>query len=370
MIEVIYLISRARPSGPVNQALNILLGMKMNNRVHARLVSLAPEENNNSWMERFHENGIEVVQFNKSLMNTWKCISMLEKYVHEHNIQVIHSAGYRADFVSLMAKCSAKKVSTQRCMPNEVAEKLPRPVRPILESIHLSIIKRMDGVVACSRSLQRVFFEQYGINAFAVQNGVNTSFFTPVDPLQKNDLRIKLGIPGSIITYLVLGRLSERKNIGIIIDAFRRVNRRDIQLLIVGDGPLRQDLELKAGKDKRIFFTGSTKTPLAFIQASDVLISSALAEGLPNTVLEALSCGLPCILSDISPHLEIVQGTGLECVFNPQLVEDLIGSVLSSIKWDLKEKAHLARQLAEKEFGLERLANDYEKVYNGLLKEE
>lgn len=367
MIEVIYLISRARPSGPINQALNILMGMKQNGRVHAVLVTLAPEEENNSWLQRFYDNGIEVVQFMQPLKNTWRCINMLQEYVELHHVQVIHSAGYRADFVSLMTKCNAKKVSTQRCLPNEVAEKLPKVCRPLLEKAHLKMIKKMDAVVACSQSLQKVFKGEYGINASAVQNGVNTTFFLPVDDNVKKELRVDNRIPQDCIAYLVLGRLSERKNIGLIIEAFKKISNPNIRLIIVGDGPLRKELEDRACDDKRITFTGNTKAPLKYLQLSDILISSALAEGLPNTVLEALSCGLPCILSDIDPHLEIVKDTNLECIFNRLSEDELSSLIQKSSSWNIKERSKFARELADKKFGIIRLANDYELVYKQIL---
>ena len=121
------------------------------------------------------------------------------------------------------------------------------------------------------------------------------------------------------------------------------------------------------GDDKRITFIGYTKAPLQYLQLSDVLISSALAEGLPNTVLEALLCGLPCILSDIDPHLEIVKDTKLECIFNRHSVDGLSSLIQESILWDLNERSKYARELAYRKFGIIRLANDYEQVYNQLL---
>ena len=84
------------------------------------------------------------------------------------------------------------------------------------------MIKKMDAVVACSQSLKKVFVKDYGINARSVQNGVNTSFFLPVNDNVKKELRIKNRIPQDCIAYLVLGRLSERKDIGLIIDALKK----------------------------------------------------------------------------------------------------------------------------------------------------
>jgi len=366
-MEVVYLISRAKRTGPVNQALNILIGLNRTPDVHAVLVTLTTEIEGKSWLQRFKDNNIEVVQLNCPLYRTLQCVGMLKEYVQRHDIDIVHSAGFRADFVNMLLRKHVKTVSTQRCQPNEIVEKFPRFTRYPFECLHLAIIKHLDKIVACSKSLQQVFAENYNIQVEAVQNGVNTDFFVPIDSNKKAELRKQLGIAEKSIVFIVLGRLGERKNVGLIVDAFLSVQNQAIRLLIVGSGPQQHTLEQKAMSDERIIFVGSTGSPLNYLQASDFLISSALAEGLPNTVLEALSCGLPCILSDISPHKELIEDSNAGILYDRFSIGSLKTAMLDSLTWDRDNKSLVARQHALKCFSIEKLAKNYEYIYQKLM---
>lgn len=362
-MEVVYLITHAKQTGPVNQALNILMGLNRVDGAHAILLTLEKEINGNSWLQRFRDNNIDTVQFNLPKWNVWGCVSKLKKYIKDHHINVVHSSGYKADWVNMMVRKHVVTVSTQRCLPTEVAEKLPKVIRPILEVHHLSIIKKIDKVVACSKALQKVFVEQYGMNISAVQNAVNTEFFTPVGEDKKMELRKQLSLPVDKTTYLVLGSLRKRKNVGLIIDAFKEIENDIIQLLIVGTGPDYEALTKQASDDCRIIFTGATSKPKDYLQASDYLVSSALAEGLPNTVLEALSCGLIPILSDIEPHKELVEGTSVKHIFERHSKEDLTTMLKESLSWNVAEQSKAARQVAVESFGIDSLASKYQEIY-------
>lgn len=363
-MEIIYLITHAKQTGPVNQALNILIGLNRIEGVHAALLTLEPENNDNTWLQRFKDNKIDVAQFNLPKWNVWGCVSKLKRHIKEHHINVVHSSGYKADLVNMLVKKYAVTVSTQRCLPTEVVEKLPKFIRPILEKYHLSIIDKIDNVVACSKALQKVFVEQYGMNVSAVQNAVNTDFFTSVSKEKKLELRKQLNLPVDKATYLVLGSLRERKNVGLIINAFKEIENTDVQLLIVGPGPEYDMLMKQASDDNRIIFTGATSKPKDYLQASDFLISSALAEGLPNTVLEALSCGLVPLLSDIDPHKELVDETLVKHIFDRNSKEELKTMLLESLTWNVAEQSKAARQVAVDCFGIDSLAKKYFEIYN------
>ena len=81
-MEVVYLISRAKKgAGPVNQALNILIGLNRMPNVHTVLMTLSPEVEGDSWLDRFLENNIEVIQLNQPLLSTWRAVRLLKQYV-------------------------------------------------------------------------------------------------------------------------------------------------------------------------------------------------------------------------------------------------------------------------------------------------
>lgn len=367
-MEIVYLLSSALRRGPVNQALNILIGLNKLPNIHAVLVTFAPEKEGDSWIERFKDNNIEVVQFNQPLWKSWRCVSLLKHYIKEHHIDVVHSAGFRADFINMFMSGHAKTVTTQRCLPNEIVEKFPKQVRKPFEKLHVGIIKKMDRIVACSKSIQSAYVAECGTRVDAVQNGVNTDYFVPVSLEKKLELRKKLNIPAYKIVYLVLGVLVPRKNNKLIIDAFHKIENDNIELLIVGAGTEEKMLKERAGNDKRITFTGATGFPLQYLQASDILISSSLAEGLPNTVLEALACGLPCVLSDIDPHKEIFESEIVGSLFDRNSEKELVVKIEGSFQWNLNDMSKEARKLTEKHFGLSILANNYLDSYSSIKK--
>lgn len=363
MLEAIYLISRARITGPTNQALNILKGMKMNGEVNMTLVTLLPELERDSRLNDFVVNGINVVQLMPQKSNVWKSISLLNDYIKNNNIDVVHSTGYQADFVNGMLSVKVKKVTTQRCHPKEIAEKKPKFMRPFLEWGHLKIIKRLDEIVACSLSLQNVFKDEFGMKILAVQNGVDTNRFFPLPVAEKEHLREQLGIEKGKRVFLVLGSLSARKNVGIIIQAFQHSKINNYKLLIVGPGPERQALEKMTEGNSDIIFTGITSTPLKYLQAADILVSSSLNEGLPNTVLEAMACGLPTILSDIGPHIELIDQPFLGLIFKKKEEYSLIDALETSQAWEIESMRGKIRKYAEDNHSIQSLARKYNEIY-------
>ena len=368
-MNIIYLVSRAKTTGPINQGLNILKGMKLNGRVNSTFVTLAPENPKYSWIQRYKDENIDIVQFNLPLWKSLLAIPKLRKLVKERNIDVIHSCGYRANFIALLSCTNAKIVITQRCHPSEAVEKFPKIVQPVFNAFYLWMIKRMNKVVACSKAIQNIMKYEYSMDVECVQNGVDTEIFKPVSKEEKELLRKELGLPQNKLVYLVLGSLRSRKNNKLIIDSVKQLDRSEgVIFVFVGDGPEKEMLVKEAEGINSIYFAGLTSTPIKYLQIADFLVSASLAEGLPNTVLEALSCGVPCILSDIEPHKELIGNTDAGIIFDRHSGADLCKKLIESASWDLSKKAKSARGIAISKFSIESLANKYEAIYCNLFK--
>ena len=194
-MRIVYLLSRAKRTGPVNQAFYILKGLNSLPDVHATLITLSPELEGNTQLKKFKSEGIEVVQLGQSLIKSWSCVGQLKNYIKSNHVDVVHSSGYWSKFINIQLRKHVKTVSTQRCLPSEIVEKFPVLFQPPFKKLYLKIIKRMDVLVTCSKALQKVFYSDYGIKTEAVQNGVNTDFFVPSKQCEKIDLRKKLGLP-------------------------------------------------------------------------------------------------------------------------------------------------------------------------------
>lgn len=123
----------------------------------------------------------------------------------------------------------------------------------------------------------------------------------PVSEEEKRGMREELGVSGRKI-ILFVGRLVKVKGVDVLLRAFAQLGRSDAVLVVVGDGPERQNLEklaLSLGISDRVIFTGWRDDASKLVSIADVFVLPSLSEGLPQALLEALAHGVPCIVSDI-----------------------------------------------------------------------
>lgn len=190
--------------------------------------------------------------------------------------------------------------------------KWSRPAQVVLAAAAWMSANVPHAGIAVSKQLQREFVEEFGRDTTHIPNGVTvTPQAAPVeadDPLQRFGLE-----PGRYL--LNVGRLVPEKAIDHLLVAFRDVPG-DVRLAIVGGSShtaeYTERLRSLAAEDPRIVLTGpiyGAGTDRLFRNALGYVMPSLL-EGLPLALLEAISYGLPLVVSDIEPHLEIVGDSG------------------------------------------------------------
>jgi glycosyltransferase involved in cell wall biosynthesis len=176
---------------------------------------------------------------------------------------------------------------------------------------------------------------------------------------------------------LYLGRISSEKGPSILINAvnimrLRLMNR--LHVKIVGDGPLKTDLEdlLKAGGIKDIEFTGrkSYQECMRLLQDTQFLILPSLCyENFPLVIREAYACGKPVIASRLGAMAELVEEEKTGLLFEPGNPEDLA----SKIRWMIEhedaciEMGKNARKVFEEKYTAEKNFDILMKIYNHVL---
>ncbi len=130
-----------------------------------------------------------------------------------------------------------------------------------------------------------------------VSNAVNAKLFRHVN--EKQELKERIGI--SHRTVLLFGRLAKEKNLDVAFKIFADVHARtEAQLVVLGDGPYREELESHArslGIASHTFFMGrlSGDELVSTINACDVMLMTSLSEAQPMTILQANLCGVPVV---------------------------------------------------------------------------
>lgn len=203
-------------------------------------------------------------------------------------------------------------------------------------------------------------------------NGVDTEHFRPADT--------RLPIPGcpfgAIDEWLIgwVGRMEGVKDPLNLARAFIRASERSdrLRLVLVGDGALRADLEnvfKTAGLLDRVWFAGERKDVADIMRGLDCFTLPSIAEGISNTILEAMASRLPVVATRVGGNPELIE-SGMTGVLVPRASSDALADALLHYfnhRATARRHAKAARQLVENRFSLSRMVHDYSSLYERTL---
>jgi glycosyltransferase involved in cell wall biosynthesis/peptidoglycan/xylan/chitin deacetylase (PgdA/CDA1 family) len=144
-------------------------------------------------------------------------------------------------------------------------------------------------------------------------NGIDLTRFAPVTGAERSSIRQKLRLNDKGPIFVSVAALTTIKDFPTLLDAAKSVRPHlpDAQVLIVGDGPLREELELHArtlNLGDMVRFVGRESDVHPYLAAADFGVLTSHSEGSSNSVLEYMAMGLPSVVSDIPPNRELVSG--------------------------------------------------------------
>lgn len=166
-------------------------------------------------------------------------------------------------------------------------------------------------------------------------------------------------------TLVTVCRLVPWKHVDQIIQAIKNLN--DVRLIVVGDGPLRNELENQAkqlGQKNKVFFTGNvSKTDVENImRQSDAFILNSTYEGLPHVVLEAFHCNLPVIATNAGGTPEVVLHGKTGLLIQPGNSKQLKDSIRDALTIIGQYHTENAQQFLKSKFSLERMLEETEQA--------
>ena len=364
MIKIIFIVSTLKKSGPIQVLKNIVKYLNFDNFTPV-IITLSKET---AQSEKTHFEEVlntKVICLNLSRFGgILLAKKMIRGILKAECPDVIHSFGIRADDIcSGLVEFNGRISTLNNYAFEDYKMKFGKIKSFIIISKHYSLIKKTPSMfIACSKALHEKYKKNQQISLKYIQNGVDLEEYYPVT--DKQNLRKRLGIGKDLVVFVSVGSLVELKDVKTTIKAFIAFNNmvKNSILLVIGDGPERGALDTK---DKNIYFLGSVTNVSEYLQAADIYISSSLSEGLPNSVMEAMATGLPCVLSNISPHCEL-SNADKSLTFVVQNSNDAFEKCL--IAFEGKESyAQKSYRSATELFSAEKMSRNYQELYKKIL---
>jgi len=336
---------------------------------------ITTSENNIFEVEQFSEN-IRVFRLNvgKKDLHYWRMPEILrwsylaynrsKKLISENSYDLIHCwFGWPSGVIGYFFRGKIPYIISLR--GSDVPGFNPR--LRILDRLFFSRISKVvwsnsSSVVANSGGLRELARKTLKRKIELVYNGVDTKEFEPTQN-KKESKSIRL---------ISVGRLIERKGYEYLVKALKGINH-NITLTLIGDGNLKDHLrELSKKTSVSVEFKGAlAHMEIAReLQKADIFIMPSLNEGMSNSVLEAMACGLPIITTNVGGSSELIDGNG-------QVIEKAdVNAIVSALERYLEDLSLMikhgkrSREIIEKRFGWYKTGEQYISLYKNAVDTE
>jgi glycosyltransferase involved in cell wall biosynthesis len=268
-------------------------------------------------------------------------------------------------------------VDFQLVPPSILCPPTDRGLLKRLGAILRFVFNRADRLICVSRGNRSRLAQLFGIREEridVVYHGIDTEYYQNPDSARSWQLRKEFGLSRDRIVITTVARLNVQKGHVHLIDAAKSVSAANpkVVFLLVGDGELREELELaveKAGLSDKFIFAGYRKDIPEILALTDIFLLPTLFEGLPHSVLEAMAAGCCVVASRVDGVVEVVTegetGILVDAGNTNQFVEAL--NSLVSNQDMRKELGRNGKMRASGSFGLNHMLEKIELIYATVL---
>jgi glycosyltransferase involved in cell wall biosynthesis len=282
-----------------------------------------------------------------------RCIRQVRPHVvHTHNVR----ATVLARVAIVLSQHRAVLVPTLHGLaPSDYAG-----ARRIL---HLTTVR----VIACAPSVAHSL-EAAGFPGARIDVITNGAALRPAGDQRQADLRVALQL-GSAPLVVGIGRLVEQKNWPVFIEAAGRLE--GPAFVVAGDGPLRHELtDLARRSGNRVRFVGMVDDIAALMGMASCMVSTSTWEGLPLTLLEALSLGVPVVATAVQGATDLMPPTA--ALFVPPGDSTAVAEAISKILADdgLAMQLRNNALIAAPRWDTDQMLDRYRNAYNAACADE
>ena len=316
--------------------------------------------------------GVEVFSLGKLPGNDLGAAWRLVKLLRRVRPTIVHSRNWAAFDAVPAARLARVPVVVHGEHGREVSDPHGRNRRR--NRVRRLLSPLITRFVTVSRDLERWLVEDVripGRKVLTIHNGVQLERF---GGSSATEARQALGLPAEALIVGTVGRLDPVKDQAGLLRSFAALlpAHPDAFLVLAGDGPCRPDLLRLVGElgvGRRVRLLGDRPDVPLVLSAMDLFVLPSIAEGMSNTVLEAMATGLPVIATRVGGNPELVEDGATGRLVAPQDPGRLTQAIAGYLEDPHLRAVHgkASRQRATEQFGLDRMCLAYTDLYSRLL---
>jgi glycosyltransferase involved in cell wall biosynthesis len=311
--------------------------------------------------------GIEVVALGKRGPLDLRVIGRLRSLLQRRCIDVVHTHLWGADF---WGRLTARLASTAAVVTT--AHNVDSWKRGHHLALDRWLARGTSRLVAVSRQV-REFYEARGVGRGrwqVIHNGVAEA---ATRERSRPPALQEMGAAPEDPLVAFVGRLVPAKGPGVFLDAVAQAALRlpSLRAMVVGDGPLRGELQERAGRlglHGRVWFAGLRHDVPELLAGVDALAFASEREGLSIAMLEAMAAGVPVVATAVGGTPELIESGVSGILVAPGQAAALADGIVSLVgsREQARRIGEAARARVREHFSLRRMLEDYEGVYAGV----
>ncbi len=300
-----------------------------------------------------------------------KLIKQIRLYIKKQRINILHCHQYTPWVYGVLAafRTKTKVIFTEhgRFYPDSSSWKR-KLINPGLHRI-------TAATTAISQATKNALAHYENLPTNDIQVIYNGIAPLVIEQQQTEQLRHELGIGENTLVLGTVARLDPIKNHPMMLNAFRQVLNKGInaKLLIVGDGemcPTLLTLIKKLELEQHVIMTGYQTKPHHYLALMDIYLLSSLSEGTSMTLLEAMSIGKPCVVTDAGGNPEIIAHR-VNGLVTPNDDADAFAAAIITLLNDIELKESMTVQSLkrfEHRFSVHLMVNQFQSLYQDITK--
>ncbi len=372
-LHILFITSGLKTGGAERLLLRLLPALQ-NYGIEVFVICLTGED---VISKQLRDEGIRVHCLGIRWSNLFSSVFALRKIVREFAPDLVQTWLYHADLLGgLIARLTSNKPVIWGVRNSKLnSSSLSFGTRMVILLCRLVSRWIPTHVVACAYKAKEAHVRMgYPPELFTViQNGVDITEFCP-NPILTTQYHSDYGYSKNDIVIGYAGRFDSNKNhIGFLRALTNIKYLESIRILMCGTGVDSSNNQLSDkihdfGLSGKVVLLGCLQDMPKFYRCIDLYVSSSISEGFPNTVAEAMSCGVPCVVTDVGDSTEIVGDAGVTVAVNDdhamaKAIDECLQLMQTSF-WQQRKIA--ARERIKAHFSVQRMAAAYAALYRKL----